>query len=305
MQCVDFIWTASARIQRFLSDIRSHCPQMAVRKSMNSFQSKVVVVTGAGSGIGRALAMAFAGQGARLALNDFNEQTLQETVAALPAGTGVFASAFDVSKKELMFQFADDVLRKYGKVDVMINNAGVAIAGFRTDEVSIEDYEWIMGINLWGMIYGSLAFLPHLRKQQESALVNVSSIFGLHGIPVQAPYVTTKFAIRGFTESLALEEQVHGTGVTVSSVHPGGIKTNIARASKGAEVDPQAIAEFEKQFRTTPERAAAIILHGIRKKKSRILVGTDAHIFHFAAHRMRFLLRYFLKLGLKKTVGKA
>jgi NAD(P)-dependent dehydrogenase (short-subunit alcohol dehydrogenase family) len=305
MQCVDFIRTAFAGIQGFLSDIRSHCPQTAVRKSMNSFLSKVVVITGAGSGIGRALAMAFAGQGARLALNDFNEQTLQETVAALPAGTEVFAATFDVSKKELMFQFADDVLEKFGKVDVVINNAGVAIAGFRTDEVSIEDYEWIMGINLWGMIYGSLAFLPHLRKQQESALVNVSSIFGLHGIPVQAPYVTTKFAIRGFTESLALEEQVHGTGVTVSSVHPGGIKTNIARASKGAEVDPQAIAEFEKQFRTTPERAAAIILRGIRKKKSRILVGTDAHIFHFAAHRMRFLLRYFLKRGLKKTVGKA
>jgi butyryl-CoA dehydrogenase len=270
---------------------------------MNSFQSKVVVVTGAGSGIGRALAMAFAGQGARLALNDFNEQTLQETVAALPAGTEVFASAFDVSKKEAVFQFADDVLRKYGKVDVVVNNAGVAIAGFRTDEVSIEDYEWIMGINLWGMIYGSLAFLPHLRKQQESALVNVSSIFGLHGIPVQAPYVTTKFAIRGFTESLALEEEAHGTGLTVSSVHPGGIQTNIAKASRGAEVDPQAIAEFEKQFRTTPERAAEIILRGIRKKKSRILVGIDAHIFHFAAHRMRFLLRYFLKRGLKKTVG--
>lgn len=271
---------------------------------MKSFESKVVVVTGAGSGIGRGLAVSFARQGAQLALNDFNAESLAETVTLLPAGTVVWTSVFDVAEREAMYRFAGDVNARFGRVDVMVNNAGVAIAGFRTDEVSIEDYEWIMGINLWGMIHGSLAFLPYLRKQSESALVNVSSIFGLHGIPGQTPYVTTKFAIRGFTESLALEENAHGTGVTVSSVHPGGIKTNIARASKGAEVDPKAIADFEKQLRTTPDRAAAIILRGIRRKKSRILVGTDAHVFHFAAHRMRFLLSYFLKRGFKRTVGK-
>ncbi len=270
---------------------------------MKSFQSKTVVITGAASGIGRGLAINFAKQGAKLALNDFDESGLQETVAEFPKGTDVFTSVFDVSQKEAMFQFADEVHTRFGRVDVMINNAGVAIAGFRTDEVSIEDYEWIMGINLWGMMYGSLAFLPLLRQQSESALVNVSSIFGLHGIPGQAPYVTTKFAIRGFTESLMLEEQAHNTGVAVSSVHPGGIKTNIAKASRGADTDPEAIAEFEKNFKTTPARAAEIIIKGIRRKKMRILVGTDAHIFHWFTHRMRFLIVHFIRKNYRKVFG--
>jgi NAD(P)-dependent dehydrogenase (short-subunit alcohol dehydrogenase family) len=269
---------------------------------MKSFHSKVVVITGAGSGIGRGLALNFARQGARLALNDFNELGLQGTANLLPAGTEVFLSVFDVSSKDAVFAFAEQVIAKFGGVDVMINNAGVAIAGFRADEVSLADYEWIVGINLWGMVYGSLAFLPHLRKQPEAALVNVSSIFGLHGIPTQAPYVTTKFAIRGFTESLAIEEKARGSSVTVSSVHPGGIQTNIARASRGAEVDPKAISDFEKQLRTTPDRAAEIIVRGIRRRKMRILVGTDAHIFHFAAHRLRRVLGWILMRGHRKVL---
>lgn len=270
---------------------------------MKTFKSKIVVITGAGSGIGRALAIEFAKEGAKLALNDFDEKYLQETIQLLPQGTEYIQSTFDVAQREAMFGFADQVVAKFGRIDVMINNAGVAIAAFRADEVSVADYEWIMGINLWGMLYGSLAFLPHLRKQPESALVNVSSIFGLHGIPGQAPYVTTKFAIRGFTESLALEEKAHRTGVAVSSVHPGGIKTNIARAAKGADTDPEAIAEFEKNFKTSPIRAAEIILRGIRRKKSRILVGADAHLFHFVTHRMRFVIQYFLRRGYRKMLG--
>ena len=267
---------------------------------MKSFQSKTVVITGAASGIGRALAIHFANLGSNLALNDFNEKELLATVEMLPPSTNVMTTVFDVSQREAMFRFADEVQARFGRVDVMINNAGVSVVGYRADEILIEDYEWIFGINLWGMMYGSIAFLPFLRQQKEAALVNVSSIFGLHGIPGQTPYATSKFAIRGFTESLALEEQVHKTGVAVSSVHPGGIKTNIARASRGAETEAEAIADFEKNFRTSPERAAEIIIKGIRQKKLRILVGTDAHVFHFVTHRLRFVVLHFIRKNYAK-----
>lgn len=269
---------------------------------MKSFQSKVVVITGAGSGIGRALAVHFASLGARLALNDFQQEGLAGTAALLPEGADAMQAVFDVADREAMFRFAEEVHAWHGRVDVVVNNAGVAIAGLRTDAVTVADYEWLLGINLWGMVYGSLAFLPHLRAQPESALVNVSSIFGLHGIPGQSPYVTSKFAIRGFTESLAIEEAAHGSGVTVSCVHPGGVRTNIARAAKGAEAAPEAIDRFEQHLRTSPERAAAVIVRGIRRKRTRILVGPDAHLFHFAAHRLRWVLRRFLQRGYRRML---
>jgi short-subunit dehydrogenase len=267
---------------------------------MKDFKNKVITITGAGSGMGRALAINFAKQGAKLALNDFNEKGLKETVTMLPASTEVFTSVFDVSKKEDMFKFADDVNNKFGRVDAMINNAGVAIAKHTTDQVPIKDYEWILGINMWGVMYGSLAFLPYLRKQKESALVNFSSIFGLHGIPGQTPYATAKFAVRGFTESLELEEKIHKTGVAVSCVHPGGVKTNIAKAARGAEEDPKTIANFEKMFFTSSEKAAQIIINGMKSKKSRVLVGIDAHFFHYFSNRLRFIAKNIVSTGYKK-----
>lgn len=267
---------------------------------MKNFKDKVIVITGAGSGMGRALAINFSKRGALLALNDYNDKGLNETLTMLAASTKVFTKLFDVSNKEAMYVFADDVVAKYGKVDVMINNAGVAIARHRTDEVPYEDYNWILGINFWGVMYGSMAFLPHLRKQKESSLVNFSSIFGLHGIPGQTPYSITKFAVRGLSESLELEEKIHKTGVAVSCVHPGGIKTNVAKSARGAEKDPHTIEKFEKTFITTPERAAQIIINGIMKKKSRILVGIDAHFFHFFVQRMRFIAKAILMFSYKK-----
>ncbi len=262
---------------------------------MKSFKDKVIVITGAGSGIGRALALAFHKEGARLGLNDISDTALRETITLMADDNRVLTRVFDVSDKESMYDFARGVIDYFGRVDVVINNAGVAIAALRADEVSIEDYEWILGINLWGMIYGSLAFLPYLRKQKQSSLVNISSIFGVHGIPRQAPYCTTKFGIRGFTESLALEEQINKTGVVVTSVHPGGIKTHIARNSRHSLDSEEEMAKFEKAFITSPQRAAEVILAGIRRKKMRVLVGSDAKAFYLLTKLPHWIIVRYLK----------
>jgi butyryl-CoA dehydrogenase len=267
---------------------------------MENFENKVVVITGAGSGIGRALALEFRKLGAKLALNDLSEPTLLATVAMLGESGGIYHRAFDVANRMDFYQFADDVAAHYGRVDVVINNAGVAISKLTAAEVSIEDYEWILGVNLWAMMYGSLAFLPHLRKQKESSIVNLSSVFGIHGIPYQAAYCTTKFGIRGFTESMALEEQMNETGVTVTSVHPGGIKTNIARSSRYAGKDEKSTQQFEKAFITTPEKAAQAIIKAIRRKKTRVLVGPDAKVLYFLNRLApRFTTWYLLRFARK------
>ncbi|MCP4441656.1 MAG: SDR family oxidoreductase [Aureispira sp.] len=265
---------------------------------MKRFKDKVVVITGAGSGIGQQLALEFAQAGAKLALNDYNKEGLEETVKLLGTSATVFKEVFDVSKKEAVYGFAEAVMEHYGRVDVVINNAGVLILGKRADEISIEDYEWIMGINVWGVMYGSLAFLPHLRKQKESSLVNISSLFGLIGVPNQAPYCTTKFAVRGFSESMYLEEQINNTGVTVSCVHPGGFSTNIAKSARGntAELMEQA----GKELKGSPNKAARLIIKGIQKKKSRILVGADARGIHTANQVARPLLQRLIKRYVKK-----
>jgi len=265
---------------------------------MKNFENKVVVITGTGSGIGRALALEFKKLGAKLAINDKNEAALLETVDLLGGPDNVFYHAFDVADKTAFYKFADDVIEHYGRVDVVINNAGVAIFKLTASEISMADYEWIFGVNLWGMMYGSLAFLPHLRKQQESSLVNLSSIFGILGFPNQAAYCTTKFAIRGFTESLALEERMLKTGVTVTSVHPGGIKTNIARNARYAEIDEIATEQFEKSFITTPEKAAQTIIRGIQRKKTRVLVGRDAKLLYFLTRLSpRFVAWYLIRFA--------
>ena len=250
---------------------------------MKEFKDKVVVITGAGSGIGRALALHFANRQSRLAINDFNAEGLAETVGMLPSGIDVLQKVFDVSIRKEMYAFSAEVMNRYGQVDIVINNAGVALSKLNTHETTWEQYEWIIGINLWGMMYGSLAFLPYLRKRDESSLVNVSSIFGLHGVPGQAGYCTTKFGIRGFTESLSIEEEIAGSSVTVTSVHPGGIQTNIARNAQGADIGEEEMQRIEKAFITTPTKAAEVIAKGISKKKKRVVIGRDGKRFHFVS----------------------
>lgn len=247
---------------------------------MKNFKNKTVVITGAGSGIGRALALNFAKRGANLALSDINEFNLSETAEhAKKEGIKIFTKVFDVSKNEQFLQFAEDVKQNLGAADVMINNAGVALGKLNIEETTIEQFEWLMGINFWGMVYGSKAFLPQLKKEETTALVNVSSMFGLVGIMYQSAYCASKFAIRGFNEVLMSEYEK--TGVQIHSVHPGGIKTNVANNARGG--DPKYTKSFNKLLKLTPEFAAQTIVNGIIKDKRRILIGNDAKGGDFAA----------------------
>ncbi|MEZ5009317.1 MAG: SDR family oxidoreductase [Chitinophagales bacterium] len=261
---------------------------------MKKFKDKVAVITGAGSGIGRALALQLAKEGASLALNDFNKERLEETVNLCERnGTKVFSKVFDVSKKEDFYAFADEVVDHFKKVDIVINNAGVALGKYSVLESTIEDFEWVMGINYWGVLYGTKAFLPHLLKEKEAALINISSLFGITGVAYQGAYCSSKFAVRGLTESL--KSELDGTNVSVHVVHPGGIKTNIAKDSKNHQGDDQTfdIQQFEKMFRHTPEKAAEIILSAVKKKQSRILIGEEAYLGDFVA---RITPTYYTKL---------
>ncbi|MCP4121620.1 MAG: SDR family NAD(P)-dependent oxidoreductase [Bacteroidetes bacterium] len=244
---------------------------------MRDFKGKVVVITGAGSGIGEALALNFANLGAHLALNDFNKERLDAIESKCKdIGAEVFGLCFDVSNKDDFFGFAENVLKHYQGVDVVINNAGVALGKYSVLEASMEDFEWVFGINFWGVVYGTKAFLPALLKRSEASIVNISSLFGITGVAYQAPYCATKFAVRGFTESLRME--MLDTNVNVHVVHPGGIKTNIAKDSRGMDQDPETIKQFEKGFFHTPDKAAKTIINGIRKKHDRILIGPETHI---------------------------
>ena len=252
---------------------------------MKSFADKVAAITGASSGIGRALAVELAKDGCHLALSDVNEAGLAETAELARAhGVNVTTTKVDVSKREEVHAWADDVARAHGKVNLVFNNAGVAL-GATIEGVRYEDFEWIIGINFWGVVYGTKAFLPYLKASGEGHVVNISSVFGLIAMPTQGTYNAAKFAVRGMTEALREELALSGAPVSATCVHPGGIKTNIARA---ARIDPSAgkltgvdIEESQRNFDriagTTAEAAAKTILRGVRRNARRVLIGRDAY----------------------------
>jgi NAD(P)-dependent dehydrogenase (short-subunit alcohol dehydrogenase family) len=248
---------------------------------MSLNNSSVAVVTGAASGIGRALAVRFAAENiAGIAISDVNEAGLNET-AEIAAATGVPVSAhvIDVSKLDQVQRLADEAVERHGRVTHLVNNAGVGVLG-SFEQLSIEDFEWLMSINFWGVVYGCKVFLPLLKQQESAHIVNVSSVFGFIAPEEQTAYCSSKFAVRGFTESL--RHELAGTNVTVSAVHPGGIKTNIARNSRIGKDTPeewkqQGTKFFDKVARTSPETAADVIVAGIKSRNPRILIGQDAY----------------------------
>ena len=248
---------------------------------MKQLAGRVAVVTGAASGIGRALAIALAREQMTLALVDRDEPGLRETVALVTnAGGMASAHVLDVADETAVNAFAQDVLRAHGHVELLVNNAGVSIFG-SVQELASDEIAWLMNVNFWGVVYGTKAFLPALLAQPEACIVNVSSVFGLWAPPGQAAYAASKFAVRGFTESLRAE--LEGTGVHVLTVHPGGIKTAIARNARVARAaDPVTAATLTKTFEerlltTPPETMAAAIVAGIKRGRERVLAGRDAN----------------------------
>ncbi len=249
---------------------------------VEKFAGKVAVVTGAAQGIGAALALGLARRGCNLALADIDTAALAATAAQARA-TGVHVSEhrLDVSDPGAVAQFPVTVLDHHPRVNLLFNNAGVALMG-TFEQVSLEEFEWLLGINLFGVVRMTKAFLPVLRRQEHAHIVNISSLFGFISPAGQAAYCTSKFAVRGFSE--VLRHELEETGVAVSCVHPGGIRTGIAaHARRSQAVDPAlaeaAVARFDTLARTTPEEAAARILRGVEAGQSRIVVGPDAKLF--------------------------
>ena len=248
---------------------------------MQGFAGKVAVVTGAGSGMGAELAVQLGRHGASVAISDVNTEGLAVTEGRLKAiGAPVKSDRLDVAERESFLLYADDVKNHFGKVNQIYNNAGIAFSG-DIEVTQFKDIERVMDIDYWGVVNGTKAFLPHLIASGDGHVINTSSIFGLFSVPGQAAYNSAKFAVRGFTEALRQEMILAGHPVKVTSVHPGGIKTAIARNSTAAEgLDAASMAEWfdAKLARTSSERAAEIILDGVAKGKAKVLVGADAKI---------------------------
>jgi NADP-dependent 3-hydroxy acid dehydrogenase YdfG len=248
---------------------------------MQGFAGKVAVVTGAGSGIGQGLAIELGRSGAKVAISDVDTEGLAQTEERLKAiGAPVKADRLDVTERESFLLYADAVKEHFGKVNQIYNNAGIAFSG--DIEVSqFKDIERVMDVDYWGVVNGTKAFLPHLIASGDGHVINVSSVFGLFSVPGQAAYNSAKFAVRGFTEALRQEMVIAGHPVGVTTVHPGGIKTSIARNATAAEgLDADELAKiFDKRLaRMSPQRAARIILDGVRKNRARVLVGADAKV---------------------------
>ncbi|CAB4551946.1 unannotated protein [freshwater metagenome] len=277
------------------------------------FLGSVVAVTGAGSGIGRALAQELTQRGANLALADIDTDGLAETVLLCEsamnskAATKVTASVLDVSDREAVEAWAAQVEEEHGRVNMIMNNAGVALSA-TVAAMSYEDFEWLMNINFWGVVYGTKAFLPYLKESGAGHVVNISSVFGLVSIPTQSAYNAAKFGVRGFTDALRMELEIEQSGVSCTTVHPGGIRTNIARNARtdGSVLSISGTAQeladnFDRLTLTTPEKAARQILKAVERNRRRVLVGPDAKVFDLVSRLPAPLYQRVLVAGSKRS----
>jgi NAD(P)-dependent dehydrogenase (short-subunit alcohol dehydrogenase family) len=249
---------------------------------MSPFTNSVALITGAASGIGRSLAIQAAGRGAYVIAVDVNETGLAETNQL--AGGKLECHRLDVSNADAILAFADKIIPTLnGRPLLLVNNAGVALASGPFSETALIDFDWLLSINLFGVIRMTKAFLPYLIQHNNGHIVNVSSVFGLAGVQQQSAYCTAKFGVRGFTETLRME--LMGTGIGVTTVHPGGIDTNIARASRIGEggfvseaMHKQGAISFKEAAKTTPDEAARQIWAGVKNRKVRVVIGADGRL---------------------------
>ena len=281
------------------------------------FARSVVAITGAGSGIGRALAQDLSSRGANLSLADVDSDGLAETVLLIEADstsavkTKVTATVLDVSDRDAVEAWAAQVVEEHGKVNMIINNAGVALSA-TVEAMSYEDFEWLMNINFWGVVYGTKAFLPYLKESGAGHVVNISSVFGLVSIPTQSAYNAAKFGVRGFTDALRMELEIEQSGVSSTTVHPGGIRTNIARNARtdlsvlSISGSAKELADnFDRLTLTTPEKAAGQILKAVERNRRRVLVGPDAKVFDLVSRLPAPLYQRVLVAGSKRSwIGK-
>ncbi|MCH7742720.1 MAG: SDR family oxidoreductase [Proteobacteria bacterium] len=248
---------------------------------MTSFSNKVAAITGAGSGMGRALAEALASRDCHLAISDINSAALEETQARIESSASVTVSCheLDVADRQQVEQFAADVVDRHGQVNMIFNNAGVSVTD-TVEHIAYEDFEWLMNINFWGLVYGSKSFLPYFKDLEEAHIINTSSIFGVIAVPSQSAYNASKFAVRGFT--YAMRQELLESNIGVSCVQPGVVKTNIVQSSRYVATDNAAptkeefAAQFEEMAGLTAAQAAEQILRGVLANKAQILVGRDA-----------------------------
>jgi short-subunit dehydrogenase len=253
---------------------------------MTAIKGAATAVTGAASGIGRALAIELAARGSDLALADRDEAGLAAVAAEIGSKVKVSTHRLDVGEPAQIAGFARDAIAAHPALNIVVNNAGVALLG-QFHEIDQAQMDWLFNINFWGAVHSTRAFLSHLATRKEAHIVNVSSIFGIVAPPGQTAYAAAKFALRGFSESLRHELQMASSPVRLSVVHPGGILTNIVRNSRaGSGVTDNArraesIERFDTIAKTTPKEAALTIINGIEKNRPRILIGGDARMMDF------------------------